>query len=197
MLNNWYKMCVGLLSVFASVPCVWLRRSQEVNLCMARSFISARNTFQSVPACSGHPSCPINHHPHQPPTKYKILTANTLTTWGFWNPKGVMSLSSAWFPSQVSKSLWLGRGHPEAVCKQTLIAENIFISFWFFDCVLAIKVENKTKQTSASKSMCAAKWVEPCGGRSSRSSGVSCYYLLAPGGGYILTIQHTFLLLNS
>ena len=57
--------------------------------------------------------------------------------------------------------------------------------------MLAIKVENKTKQTSASKSMCAAKWVEPCGGWSSRSSGVSCYYLLAAGGGYILTIQHS------
>ena len=39
--------------------------------------------------------------------------------------------------------------------------------------------------------MSAGKWVEPCGGRSSRSSGVSCYYLLAPGGGYILTIQHS------
>ena len=84
------------------------------------------NLFQLVAGIHHAPST-ISHTNLRQNTRYWLPTRQQH---GDSEIQGVMSLSSAWFPSQVSKSLWLGRGHPEAVCKQTLMAENIFISFW-------------------------------------------------------------------
>ena len=75
-------MCVGLLSVFAAPVSDYegVRRSicawQEALYPQETHF----NLFQLVAGIHHRTS---NHQPHQPPTKYEILTANTPTTRGF------------------------------------------------------------------------------------------------------------------